>query len=130
MKKTIKEDNQRTVIKQEYLNNNSLLEISIVDGKIEVTIRFIEGKSIKEHILTIMSVEDFLLEKDTYRISEDGKKMALFKTKNDEYYLERLYDLEEHEFTVCDFMDLEYRKHFTIPVLNEHLSYKKVKKDE
>lgn len=124
MKNTIREDNQRKVIKQEYLNENSLQEVALVDGKIQITIRFVEGKSIKEHTLTIMTPEELLNEENTFKVSDDGKKIALFRKKGDEYTLDRLYDLEEHEFAVSDFMDIEYKKHFKTPVLNKYLSYK------
>lgn len=124
MKKTIREDNQRKVIKQEYLNENSLQEVALVDGKIQITIRFVEGMSIKEHILATMTPEELINEVNTYKVSDDGKKIALFRKKGDEYCLERLYDLEKHEFSISDFIDIEYKKHFKTPALNKYLRYK------
>lgn len=125
MNNTIKADNERKVIKQEYLNDNALLEVIEVDESIKICVRFIEENKIKEHTLIIMTKEKYNRE-GQFRIivSEDNKKIALFCRAGDGYQLERLYDLEEHEFAVCDFMDIEYRNHFKKPVLNKCLIYK------
>ena len=130
MKSTIREDNNRKVIKQEYLNDNALLEVTELDDSIKVSIRFVENDSVKEHALTTMTRSKYLQEgEERIVISEDGKKIALFRREGEDFWLERLYDLEEHSFTVADFMDIEYKKHFKSPVLSKSLSYKMEVKD-
>lgn len=125
MKDTIREDNERKVIKQEYLNDNALLEVAEVDDSIRISVRFVEKKTIKEHTISIMTKEKYAeIGESSIIASEDGKKLAIFRKEGNEFQLDRLYDLEEHEFSVADFMDIEYRKHFKEPVLNKYLSYK------
>lgn len=131
MEQTIKKDNERKVIKQEYLNENSLCETVVIDNSIRISIRFIEHSSVKEHIITTLPAEVYLTEsEDRIRISEDGRMLAVFSKRKEEFFLNRLYDLEEHCFSVPDFIDIEYKKHFQSPKLDSHLTYQKVKKDE
>lgn len=131
MRKNIKADKERTIIKEEYINDNSLLEATLEDNReVTLTIRFVKSpiEGIKEHFLTKMTIYDFLSETDFnnfLKISEDNSAIAIFKEVPEGFQLERLYDTEEHSFALDEFIDIVYKEKFPELALNKHLVLKR-----
>ena len=46
-------------------------------------------------------------------INDAGTAIAIYKMKNEERKLDRIYSLEDHFFALDDFLDLEYQKLFS-----------------
>lgn len=127
MKKTIKKDKHRYILKEEYLNDNALLEYSLENKKIVVGIRFIEG-CMKEHILGQYPVREFVEEeKNLIRFNKKKNAIALFRKVGEDYQLDGLYNAEEHSFEVPDFLELAYQKEFPQEPLGENRVYQKKK---
>lgn len=116
MKKNIKEDQKREVFLSEYLNNNALLELTSVENKdIVFSIRYVDVKerSIKEHYLTKLSIDDYVSEKDNLiKISEDSSTIAVFKKLDEKFQLSKVYDTKKNEFILEEFIDIVYEKKF------------------
>lgn len=129
MKKTIKADKSRKILQEEFLNDNSLLELTMEDNRdILVGIRFVEGVGfgIKEHILTKMSIYDYLSEySNLVKISEDSSAIAIFNKTKAGYQLDRLYNLEEHAFALDEFIDIVFEKKFPKLSLDKYLVLEK-----
>ena len=126
MKKNIKEDTERKVIKQEYLDENTLLEHIEEENDILITVRFIEKGSIKEHFIAKIEKNDYEQEIDNLiKKNEDSSAIAVFSKVDDEYTLKNLYLIEEHSSEVGDFLDVAYQLFFEKPKLNKRLTYKK-----
>ena len=129
MKKTIKEDRQRKVIKEELLNDNLILEYTQEKDKIIVGVRFVDSpiSGIKEHILATYDVAEYTEHiGELIQISEDKSAVALFKPIEGGYQLYRVYDTEEHSSEVDDFIDIVYDKKFPHQPLNKQLVKKKM----
>jgi len=130
MKNNIKEEQERLIIKEELLNENTLIqhEYDRENDKVRIVIRYIEYASIKEHTLNVMSVHEYASEFDKrVRINEDNSSIAIFDKNEDGYALRNCYDLNEHEFTPSDFVDLEFNKKFPNVILNKFLVLAKKK---
>lgn len=113
MKKTIKEDNERIILNQQYLDDNNLLEYLIDEKYISLIVRFIEHSKINEIKLTKMTFDDYLNNlNNLVKINDNNTAVALYKKENDEYYLDRLYKAEDHSFAYNDFIDIEYNNYF------------------
>lgn len=113
MKKTIKEDNNRKILKTEYLNDNSLLEYVEENEMVHVTIRFVEGQSIKVQTLCTMSKEDYNAYLGSLIVkSENNEAIAIFRRENDKFFLQDVYEITTRQPSVSDFLDLSYRKYF------------------
>lgn len=128
MKKTIKADKSRKILKEEFLNDNSLLEITMEDNRdILVGVRFVEGvgSGIKEHILARINIYDYASEySDLVKISYDSSAIAIFNKTKAGYQLDRFYDLEEHAFALDEFKDIVFKKKFPELALDKYLVLK------
>lgn len=128
MRKTIKADKSRKILKEEFINDNSLLELTMEDNRdILVGVRFVEGacSGIKEHILMRMSVYDYMSEyNNLVKKSKDSSTIAIFKKTDDGYQLNRVYDAEKHEFALEEFIDIVYEDKFPELALDKHLVLK------
>ncbi len=116
MKKTIREDQERFIMKSELLNDNTLLEYVAEHGNMIVGVRYIESpiSGIKEDILINMDIVEFMKhQEELLEINEDKTGIAIFKPSEEGYYsLIDVYDTVEHQFGIQDFIDLEYEKRF------------------
>ena len=122
MKKTIKEDKERLIIKEELIGDNNLIqyEYNPQNDIVLLGVRFIEDCSIKEHIITYLTIHQYAKELDKIvRFNEDNNAIAIFKKDNDEYVLQNFYNLETHDFSCIDFMDLEYNNKFPNNKIND-----------
>lgn len=124
MKDTIRKDRERKVIEEEYLDDNTLLEVTLEDKKVVIGIRFVDSpvSGIKEHILHTMTVEDYMKNKDkTIMINEERNAIAIFGRNEEGYYLENVYETEEHSFSPSDFADIVFMKRFPQKKLTKNL---------
>lgn len=131
MKNTIKADNKRQILKEEYLNDNALLELTL-EGKndVVVALRYVQSpiKGIQEQILTKISTSDCAEEYDELvKISADKSTIAIFKKTEENYELDKLYDTEEHTFIPSEFLDIVYLENFPNSTLDKHLVIKNTK---
>lgn len=130
MRKTIKADKSRKILKEEFLNDNALLESTMEDNRdILVVVRFVEGPSsgIKEHILTKMNVYDYMSEyNNLVKKSKDSSTIAIFNKTEEGYQLNRVYDVNKHEFALEEFIDIVYEDKFPELALDKHLILKGV----
>lgn len=124
MKDTIKEDKERKIIKEEYLDNNTLLEISVEEGKVVISVRFVDThlSGIKEHILLQIKAETYMKHMEgLIDISEKKDTIAIFKPTEKGYLLHSVYDTSSHEFVNADFTELLYKRRFPHKQLNKNL---------
>ena len=130
MRKTIKEDLDRTIVEEELIGDNSLIQY-VYDGKqdkISLGIRFVDGSSIKEHILKTMTAHEYASElHEIVRFNDDKTALAIFEKQDDNYILDNCYDLQEHNFTSLEFMDLEYNMRFPNNPVDERFILQKKK---
>lgn len=130
MKNTIKSDNERLIIKEELLDDNSLLqyEYDRENDKVLLAIRFIKHHTIQEHILTILSIHEYASElDDRVKINEDHTSIAIFDKKDNDYVLRDCYNLQEHNYAINDFVDIEFNNKFPNIKINNYLVLKKKK---
>lgn len=122
MKKTIKEDKSRNVIKEEYITDNTLLEYVLEEAKVIIGIRYIDSQKIKETILLRISLEDYAERESSFLdISEDKSTIATFTRVGEEYQLDRVYETTDHSFVAEDFKDVAYMLKFPNQKLNKQL---------
>ena len=116
MKKTIKEELATRYIKEELLDDNNLLQYAADDSQdsVCIKIRYVEGNTIKEIVLAILSKEDFKERKVILNFNQDKTAIAIKERIGREYRLTKLYSLKDHSFSNPDFMEMEYRKLFNI----------------
>ena len=112
MKNNIKEDLETEYLKQELINDNTLLLYEQVDDSIYVKMRFIERNKINEVNITILSVDEYNMG-DRVRINEDKTALAVFRKISDMDVLTEVYDLETHYCGIRDFLDCEYNLRFS-----------------
>lgn len=125
MKDTIKKDRERKVIKEEYLDDNTLLEVTLEDKKVTISVRYVESPvhGIKEHILLTMTVEEYTKSKDKFiMINEERNAIAIFERKGEVFFLRSVYETEEHSFSAADFTDLVFKKRFPQKQLTKELT--------
>ena len=131
MRRTIKEDRERIVLHSELLNDNTLLELSSNHGYMDVGVRFIESPvtGMKEHILLHMDTVKFMKHKDQLMEINEGKDaIAIFEPTGEEgYFLDRVYDTEEHEFAIPEFVDIVYSQKFPNQSISKTLQKEKRK---
>lgn len=124
MKATIRDDQNRQIIKEEYVNENSLLEVSKEKDDFIVTIRYVESPSVGiiEHFLTKINFFEYkTLFSELVRISNDNTTIAIFKSVEDGFVLEKVYDASSHEFLPDEYMDIKFMEKFSDIVLNKQL---------
>ena len=113
MKKTIVEDFHEKYIKSIFIHDNALLifrKNETDENKIDVAVRFVDNHSIKEQLLTTLDKTE--TDSKLIEINNAGTAIAIYKMKNNERQLDRIYSLEEHFFALDDFLELEYQKQF------------------
>ena len=113
MKKTIVEDFHEKYIKSIFIHDNALLifrKNETDENKIDVAVRFVDNHSIKEQLLTTLDKTE--TDSKLVEINDTGTAIAIYKMKNNERQLDRIYSLEEHFFALDDFLELEYQKQF------------------
>ena len=126
MKKTIKSDNERNIIKQFYINDNTLVQIEF-DKETElviISLRYVEDpiSGIKETILTKMQMDEYIESfEQLVRVNEDKNSIAVLKKFGKEYRLERLYDVENHQYIPEDYKDIVFKEKFKSFSLNKEL---------
>ena len=135
MKKTIKEDLERIVIKEKLLDNNSLIqyECNRDDKTVSLVVRYIKNNTIKEDIITTMTLDEYINELDNIvKINKNDSAIAIFKKETynnvfNEYTLRDCYDLKDHSFAIIDFLDIEYNEKFPNNKVDKYLVVKKKK---
>ena len=113
MKRTIAEDFYEKYIKSIFIHDNALLifrKNETDENKIDVAVRFVDNNSIKEQLLTTLDKTE--TDSKLIEINNTGTAIAIYKMKNNERQLDRIYSLEEHFFALDDFLELEYQKQF------------------
>lgn len=124
MKSTIKKDRERKVIKEEYLDDNTLLEVTIEDKMVVIGIRYVESPiaGIKENILLTMTPEEYMKDKDqTFMINDERNAIAIFEQREEGYFLRDVYETEEHSYAPSDFVDIVFKKRFPQKQLTKEL---------
>ena len=112
MKKTIKEDLETKYLKEELVNDNTLLLYEILGkNNILLKMRYIGRNTLKETNIINLTLEEYMSGK-VVRLNEDNTALAIFKNEDDKEVLTQVYDLETHYSTCLDFMDILYNKKF------------------
>ena len=128
MEKTIKKDRERFVLKEELVNDNTLLEYTYEGMNIHIGVRYVDSPvgGIKETHLCTIHVHDYQdMVPDLIRINDDRNAIAVFKRTDKGLQLDRLYDAESHGFVVDDFRDQQFKEKFPYKPLPEQLLKKK-----
>ena len=134
MKKTIKEERDRTIIKEEIIDNNSLIQYEYDEetNNVLLVVRFVKHNTIKEHVLITMTLDDYNDELDKIvKFNKNNSAIALFQKRTygifNEYTLRDCYDLKEHSFASAEFLDIEYNERFPNNKVDKYLVVKKKK---
>lgn len=118
MEKTIKKDLERIILKEELLDDNSLLQYVVHGMNIQVCIRYIEeyGRRIQEHVLAEIPVAEYADNiGKMIQINEEKNTIAIFRKNEKNYVLDTVYDIVEHSFVASDFTECAYQKTFLHP---------------
>ena len=119
MKKTIKEDLEEKYKKIVLINDNNLLIYTnneIDPNKIDIRLRYIENNTIIEVLITSILEKDL---KELLKIND--KAIAVLKRREEQLVLDRLYVIDKHEFSLEDFIDIEYESAFSKKRGNEYV---------
>ena len=103
-------------MQSELINDNALLEYTADHGYMMVTVRYVNSTTsgIREHVLIRMNIVEFMKhQQHLLQMNEDHSAIAIFKPTKDGYALDGIYNTQEHEFGMPDFLDLEYKKAFS-----------------
>jgi hypothetical protein len=125
MERTIKQDNKRKIIQDEYINDNLLLECTY-DNKtniVTVSVRYVsELNTITETILARMNFDEYLKSfYDIIRFNDEKDTIAIFKKEDSDFRLERVFNIEEKSFIAEDFKDVVFENKFVPLKLGENL---------
>ncbi len=125
MKKTIKEDQKRLILKSEMINDNALLEYTADQGKMIISVRYVDLSKIKEDIILSMDIVEYMKHQDNLiEFNEDKSAIATFVPTEEGYAIHNVYDTVEHEYGIPEFVDLEYKKRFNRKLIREYLKQK------
>ena len=112
MKKTIKEELETKYLKQELVNDNTLLLYEqLTDDLIEVKMRYIDFNRLKELSVAHLSLEEYV-EGNSLRVNDNNTALAIFKKIDKEERLSDMYDLETHCKACSDLLDWSYNIKF------------------
>lgn len=125
MERTIKQDNKRKIIQDEYINDNLLLECTY-DNKtniVTVSVRYVsELNTITETILARMNFDEYLKSfYDIIRFNDEKDTIAIFKKEDSDFRLERVFNIKEKSFIAEDFKDVVFENKFVPLKLGENL---------
>ncbi len=125
IKKTIKEDQKRLILKSEMINDNALLEYTADQGKMIISVRYVDLSKIKEDIILSMDIVEYMKHQDNLiEFNEDKSAIATFKPVEEGYAIHNVYDTVDHEYSIPEFADLEYKKRFNKELIREYLKQK------
>ncbi len=129
MKRTIKEERETEIIKEEFLDENSLLQYKKDNNNnFEVVIKYITKNQIHEQFLA--RIENSNPNKTLLQLNEDSTAIAIFKKYDNAYQLKRLYKVRTHSFAHSEFLDIVYPNFFSKTKLDSHLQLvKKISKN-
>ena len=108
MEESIKKDQERIIIREELIGDNNLIQYVYNREKdnVIVSIRYIENKSIQEHLLTTLSIHQYASELNK-RIRIDDNSISLFDKNKNGYILKGTYNLQEHEYTPSETIKID-----------------------
>ncbi len=125
MKRTIKEDQERFILKSEMINDNSLLEYTADQGKMIISVRFVDSSKIKENIILSMDIVEYMKHQENLiEFNEDKSAIAVFKPTTEGYSISYVYDFIEHQSASPEFIDLEYENRFGKKLIKRYLKQK------
>ena len=98
MKKTIKDDQNRLILKSEMINDNALLEVVADEGYIFLSVRYVKYAKINEVILLKMDIVDYMKNQENLiEFNEDKSAIAIFRPHEEGFAIDNVYDLVNHE---------------------------------
>lgn len=124
MKSTIKEEKQTKIIKEEYLNDNSLLVYKLESNKEEellvAAIQYIKSSTcLKED--TLFSVSKNKPNSKFLSISADNETIAVFEKEEESFKLRKIYEVTDHSLISDEFIDIVYANKFSKSPVDETL---------
>ena len=124
MKQTIKEELETKYLKEELVNDNTLLLYEKNEDEVLVKMRYIEFNRIKEIQITTLSFEEYI-EGNRIRFNDDNTALAVFKKEKDKEVLKTFYDLVTHSTYGSHLMSFGYNEKFSEKVDVDLLVLKK-----
>ena len=125
MERTIKADNRRHLIRQEYINDNMELQCALDDETniVTISVRYVsELNTITETILARMNFDEYLKSfYDIIRFNDEKDTIAIFKKEDSDFRLERVFNIKEKSFIAEDFKDVVFENKFVPLKLGENL---------
>ena len=124
MKKNIKEELETIYLKEDLVNDNTLLLYEEIENNIiQVKMSYIAFNRLHEVYVTRLTKEEFIAG-DRIVFNEDNTALAVFKKYKDREVLTTFYDLETHQSICSDFLDCAYNTKFKNKV-NDYLILRK-----
>lgn len=118
MEKTLRSEKAVNVLKEEFLDDNALLIFKELNnksngekGRVEVVMQYIENRNCLREV-NLFSIDCTTHNERFLSVSADNSTIAIFDKEEENYYLNRVYDVSEHNFVADDFKDIVYREKF------------------
>ena len=125
MERTIKADNRRHLIRQEYINDNMELQCALDDETniVTISVRYVsELNTITETILKKVGLAEYMESYyDLIRINAMKNTIAIFNKIGTDFSLERVYDIKEKSYIPEDFKDVVFHEKFAPLKLGKNL---------
>ena len=125
MRSTIREELGVRYLREILIGENALLlyqENEKEKDKVDISLRYVEQKTIKDQFLITLPKDR--LASGLIEINSTGTAIAMYQEVPEGLKLQRVYSIEDHSFGIPEFLDLEYKKHFS----NHELSREFIKK--
>lgn len=125
MERTIKYDNRRHIIRQEYINDNMELQCALDDETniVTISVRYVsELNTINETIFKKVGLDEYMESYyDLVRFNAMKNTVAIFNKIGTDFTLERVYDIKERSFIPEDFKDIVFHEKFAPLKLGKNL---------
>jgi len=125
MERTIKDDNRRHIIRQEYINDNMELQCALDDETniVTISVRYVsELNTINETIFKKVGLDEYMESYyDLVRFNAMKNTVAIFNKIGTDFTLERVYDIKERSFIPEDFKDIVFHEKFAPLKLGKNL---------
>ncbi len=133
MRKNIKEELEEKYLRAVLVNDENLLiytDNEYKENRVDIKVRYVDKNKIIEQYISSLTKEEFLTKREELvEINEAHTAIAIYKERDKNLVLDRLYMLDTHDFDIPDFVDIEYKMYFPENTISETLVKKRGSKN-
>ena len=133
MRKNIKEELEEKYLRAVLVNDENLLiytDNEYKENRVDIKVRYVDKNKIIEQYISSLTKEEFLTKREKLvEINEAHTAIAIYKERDKNLVLDRLYMLDTHDFDIPDFVDIEYKMYFPENTISETLVKKRGSKN-